>query len=338
MLATSVIGLREGLEAALIVGIIAAFLRHQGRRDLIRWVFVGVGTAAVLCVAAGVALDVYSRDLPQRQQEGLETVIGALAVGMVTYMVVWMKRHSRELKGQLETMATGALGDRSRGDRSRAARAMVLMAFLAVLREGIETVIFLLAVFDQSAGSGDAAVGAVLGILVAVALGYGIYRGAVRVNLSRFFRATGFVLVLVAAGLVVNALHTAHEAGWLDIGQGQHRRPHLARRSRLGAVLAADRHARAAAAPGRRRADRLAGLPRPGGGIRRVAARARAVAQLARPRIRGSRRRPRPRRARARGARPVRAGAAAGDRGRPGRGDAAGGRAGEPRRLDRHRA
>ncbi len=219
MLATSVIGLREGLEAALIVGIIAAFLRHQGRRDLIRWVFVGVGTAAVLCVAAGVALDVYSRDLPQRQQEGLETVIGALAVGMVTYMVVWMKRHSRELKGQLETMATGALGDRSRGDRSRAARAMVLMAFLAVLREGIETVIFLLAVFDQSAGSGDAAVGAVLGILVAVALGYGIYRGAVRVNLSRFFRATGFVLVLVAAGLVVNALHTAHEAGWLDIGQ-----------------------------------------------------------------------------------------------------------------------
>jgi high-affinity iron transporter len=96
-----VIGLREGLEAALIVGIIAAFLRKQGRRDLLRWVWLGVGIAILLCVAAGVALNAVSKDLPQRQQEGLETVIGALAVGMVTYMVIWMKRNSRGLKGQL---------------------------------------------------------------------------------------------------------------------------------------------------------------------------------------------------------------------------------------------
>ena len=156
-----------------------------------------------------------SKDLPQRQQEGLETVIGALAVGMVTYMVVWMKRNSRNLKGQLEGMAADALHG-----RSGAARAMVLMAFLAVLREGVETVIFLLAAFNQSTSGADAPIGAVLGILVAVCLGYGIYRGGVRINLSKFFRATGLVLVLVAAGLVVNALHTAHEAGWLDAGQG----------------------------------------------------------------------------------------------------------------------
>src|ERR1700761_3694983 len=114
MLPTFVIGLREGLEAALIVGIVAAFLRRQGRRDLIRWVFIGVGTAVLVCVAAGVALHAYAKDLPQRQQEGLETVIGVLAVAMVTYMVVWMKRHSRELKGQLETMASDALGGGSR--------------------------------------------------------------------------------------------------------------------------------------------------------------------------------------------------------------------------------
>jgi high-affinity iron transporter len=211
MLATSVIGLREGLEAALVVGIIAAFLRHQGRRDLIRWVFVGVWTATLLCVAAGVALNIYSRDLPQRRQEGLETVIGVLAVGMVTYMVVWMKRHSRGLKHQLESQlaAIPALGIGTPDSAPKsgnsvpaggtAARAMVVMAFLAVLREGIETVIFLLAVFDQSPNGVTAAIGAVLGILVAVALGYGIYRGGVRINLSKFFRATGFVLVLVAA-------------------------------------------------------------------------------------------------------------------------------------------
>ena len=215
MLPTFVIGLREGLEAALIVGIIAAFLRKQGRRDLLRWVFAGVAGAVGLCALVGVALEVYSRDLPQRQQEGLETVVGVLAVAMVTYMVVWMRRHSRELKGQLEGLAADALTG-----SANAGRAMVLMAFLAVIREGFETVVFLLAAFHE-AGSGPAAgVGALLGLVIAVGLGYGIYRGGVRLNLSKFFRATGLVLVLVAAGLVVNALHTAHEAGWLDAGQG----------------------------------------------------------------------------------------------------------------------
>ncbi|WP_375489437.1 iron uptake transporter permease EfeU [uncultured Jatrophihabitans sp.] len=215
MLPTFVIGLREGLEAALIVGIIAAFLRKQGRRDLLRWVLIGVGSAIVLCVAAGIALEVYSANLPQRQQEGLETVIGALAVGMVTYMVVWMRRNARQLKSQLEGMAADAMTG-----RANAGRAMVLMAFLAVIREGLETVVFLLAAFNESGSGSAAGAGATLGILVAVALGYGLYRGGVRLNLSKFFRGTGLVLVLVAAGLVVNALHTAHEAGWLNIGQG----------------------------------------------------------------------------------------------------------------------
>ncbi|HEU5267921.1 MAG TPA: iron uptake transporter permease EfeU [Jatrophihabitans sp.] len=218
MLPTFVIGLREGLEAALIVGIIAAFLRKQGRRDLLRWVLVGVAAALVMCFAAGLTLELYSRDLPQRQQEGLETVIGLLAVGMVTYMVIWMRRHSRQLKGQLEGMAADALA--SGGGGFTAGRAMVLMAFLAVIREGLETVVFLLAAFNEAGSSVAAGLGAVLGIAVAIGLGYGIYRGGVRLNLSKFFRATGLVLVLVAAGLVVNALHTAHEAGWLDIGQG----------------------------------------------------------------------------------------------------------------------
>lgn len=212
MLPTFVIGLREGLEASLIVGIVAAFLRQRGRSDLIRWVLIGIFSAAALCTAVGVVLELVSKSLPQRQQEGLETVIGLVAVAMVTYMVVWMKRHSRTLKGSLEGAAGAALVAGS-------GLALVAMAFLAVLREGLETVVFLLAAFNETGNGASAAAGALLGIVVSVALGYGIYRGGVRLNLSRFFRATGVVLVLVAAGLLVNAAHTAHEAGWLNIGQ-----------------------------------------------------------------------------------------------------------------------
>jgi high-affinity iron transporter len=212
VLPTFVIGLREGLEASLIVGIIAAFLRRNASPSGLRRMWLGVLAAVALCVAAGVGLEVVSSELPQRQQEGLETVIAVAAVCMVTYMIVWMKRHSRDLKGSLESAAGSALAQHS-------ALALVAMAFLAVLREGLETVVFLLAAFDASGAVGSAALGGALGILVAVGLGYAVYRGGVRLNLSRFFRATGVVLALVAAGLVVSALHTAHEAGWIDVGQ-----------------------------------------------------------------------------------------------------------------------
>ena len=215
MLPTFVIGLREGLEAALIVGIIAAFLRKQERPELIRQMALGVAAAIAICVAVGVGLELFSQNLPQRQQEGLETVIGILAVGMVTYMVLWMKEHSRGLKGELESMTAHAL------EGGAGHTAMIFMAFLAVLREGFETAVFLLAAFNESDSGASALIGALLGIAVAVALGYGIYRGGVRINLSKFFRATGVVLVLVAGGLVVSAIHTAHEAGWLNVGQNQ---------------------------------------------------------------------------------------------------------------------
>ena len=214
MLPTLVIGLREGLEAALIVGIIAAFLGQRGRRDALRQVWYGVGAAVVLCLLIAVGLEVLSANLPQAQQEGLETVVGVLAVVMVTYMIVWMNKHSREMKGHLEGAAGAAL---ERGS----ARALVIMAFLAVLREGFETAVFLLATLQASGSAVLGAVGAVIGIVIAAAIGYGIYRGGVRLNMARFFRVTGLVLVLVAAGLVMTALHTAHEAGWLNAGQAQ---------------------------------------------------------------------------------------------------------------------
>lgn len=212
MLPTFVIGLREGLEAALIVGIIAGFLGAQGRRDALRQVGLGVGAAVVICLVVGVVLEVVTAELPQAAQEGLETVIGLLAVAMVTYMILWMRRHARGMRAELESATAGALARGSTG-------ALVAMAFLAVLREGFETVVFLLAAFQASTSPLLAGGGALIGILVAVALGYGIYRGGVRLNLARFFTVTGAVLVVVAAGLLMTAAHTAHEAGWLDVGQ-----------------------------------------------------------------------------------------------------------------------
>lgn len=210
MLATFVIGLREGLEAALIVGIIAAFLRQNARS--LRPLWIGVTLALLLSAAVGVALKVVESSLPQAAQEGMETVIGAVAVVFVTGMVLWMMTHARGLKKELESSARDALGEGS-------SRALAVMAFLAVLKEGFETAVFLLATFQAAASPALAATGAVLGILVSVAVGIGIYRGGVRLNLARFFKFTGAFLLLVAAGLVVTALRTAHEAGWLNAGQ-----------------------------------------------------------------------------------------------------------------------
>jgi len=214
MLPTFIIGLREGVEAALIVGIIATFLRQEVRRDALRPMWLGVLAAVAICVAVGLALELLDQELPQRQQEGLETVVGIAAVGVVTFMIVWMRRNARSLSGELRTRAGTAL---ARGSTS----ALVAMAFFAVIREGLETVVFLLAVLQNAEDPVAGALGALLGIAAAVAIGALIYRGGVRLNLTRFFRFTGIVLVFVAAGLVASVLHSAHEAGWLNAGQAQ---------------------------------------------------------------------------------------------------------------------
>jgi high-affinity iron transporter len=213
MLPTFVIGLREGVEASLIVGIVAAFLSQQGRRDALRLMWLGVAVAVMFSVGVAVALQIIDRQLPQVQQEQLETVVAAVAVVFVTFMIVWMRRHAMELAGQLRASAAEALALGS-------AWALVGMAFFAVIREGMETSVFLLAAFQASGDAVSAGIGALLGILCAVVLGWGIYSGGVRINLSRFFRITAVALVLVAAGLVMSALHTAHEATWLNSLQG----------------------------------------------------------------------------------------------------------------------
>ena len=206
MLPTFVIGLREGIEAALIVGIIAAFLIQRGEPGALRPMWIGVALAAGLCAGVAVVLNVIGESLPLAQRATLEGVLALAAVAGVTYMIVWMRRHSRELKRQLEDHAHSAL-------LQGGIVALVAMAFFAVLREGLETAIFMLAAFQSSTNPAATGTGAVLGVVVAVGLGYAIYRGGVRINLSRFFRFTGFVLVLVAGGLLATAVHEFAEAG-----------------------------------------------------------------------------------------------------------------------------
>ncbi len=223
MLATFIIGLREGLEAALIVGIIAAFLRRNGRS--LTPMLIGVGAAVLLSLAVGIGLKLVEQSLPQAAQEGMEAIIGVVAIVFVTGMVVWMNTNARGLKRELESTAGEALGEGT-------SRALVVMAFLAVLKEGFETSVFLLATFSASTNAGLAATGAALGILASVVIGYGLFTGGMKLNLGKFFSYTSGFLLLVAAGLVVNTLGTMREAGWLNAGQQRTARPVLARTPR----------------------------------------------------------------------------------------------------------
>ncbi|MDO9410414.1 iron uptake transporter permease EfeU [Patulibacter sp.] len=212
-----VIGLREGVEASLIVGIVAAFLVQEGRRDALKLMWIGVAAAITVCIGIAAVLQIVDEALPQKQQEQLETVIAAVAVVMVTGMILWMRKHARSMGGELRASAATALAAGS-------AWGLIAMAFLAVLREGIETAFFLLATFQSEStqiSTLSASIGAVLGVLIAVLIGWGIFRGGVKLNLARFFRVTAVFLVIIAAGLVAGAFHTGHEAGWVNFGQGQ---------------------------------------------------------------------------------------------------------------------
>ena len=195
------------------MSIVGAFLKRNGVSA--RPMFAGVGLAVLISVAVGVGLDLFSTNLPQAQQEMMETVIGAIAVVFVTSMIIWMNRNSARLKGELEREAQEAM---TRGG----SLALVVMAFLAVLKEGFETSVFLLAAAQTSQGNRWFAVlGGAAGIAASIGIGVALYVGGLKLNIGRFFRVTGVFLVLIAAGLVLTALRTAHEAGWVTIGQQQ---------------------------------------------------------------------------------------------------------------------
>ena len=207
MLVAFLIMLREGLEAALIVGIVASYLKQTGRERFMPSVWLGVGLALVLCLALGIILNLTSGEFPQRQQELFEGIVALVAVVVLTSMVFWMKKAARSIKAELHDSIEVALRS---GDRR--GWALVGMAFFAVGREGLESVFFLLATFQQDVGLGVPA-GALLGIACATAIGAGITYGGMRINLKRFFRWTGIFIIFVAAGLSAAALRSLHEAG-----------------------------------------------------------------------------------------------------------------------------
>jgi high-affinity iron transporter len=206
VLANFLIGLREGLEASLVVSILLAYLVRTGRRHDVRWIWTGVGGALLLVVAVFTAVTVAFEQLPFVWQEAVGGTLSILAAGLVTWMIFWMRRTARGLKRELE----GELADAV----ELGPVAIATVAFLTVGREGLETAAIIWATISGSY-TAQPFVGAVSGILVAVVLGYLVYRGALRINLSTFFTVTGALLIVVAAGVLAYGVHDLQEAGIL---------------------------------------------------------------------------------------------------------------------------
>ena len=207
MIANFLIGLREGLEASLVVGILVAYLVRSGRRDALAPVWAGVGAAVAGSLAVGALLTFTSHSMSFKAQEGFGGVMSLVAVVFVTAMVFWMRTQARRLKGELQ----GKLDSALRGG----AVALALVAFLAVGREGLETAVFVWSAV-QAAGSGASPmIGAVLGLAVATVVGWGIYRRSVSLNLATFFTVTGAALVVVVAGILAYGVHDLQEASLL---------------------------------------------------------------------------------------------------------------------------
>jgi len=214
VLVAYLIMLREGIEAALIVGIVAGYLKQTGRTGWLPWVWFGVALAAGLCLVVGLALESLDAEFPQRQQELFEGFVGLLATVILTSMVFWMKKAARSIKAQIHDSVDNALRP---GDRQ--GLALVGMVFFAVGREGLESVFFLLAIIQQSQGLA-VPLGAALGLASAIGVGVAIYFGGVKLDLRRFFRWTGLFIIFVAAGLLAGALRAFHEAGLWNGLQG----------------------------------------------------------------------------------------------------------------------
>ncbi|MFH9980398.1 iron uptake transporter permease EfeU [Streptomyces sp. NPDC017179] len=208
MFSNYLIGLREGLEASLVVCILIAYLVKTGRRDALKPVWAGIGIAVAIAMGFGCVLEFGSQELTFQAKEALGGGLSVLAVALVTWMVFWMRRTARHLKSELHGKLDQAL--------AMGTGALVATAFLAVGREGLETALFVWAsVHAASDGTPRPLIGVALGLATAVLLGWLFYRGALRINLSKFFTWTGAMLVVVAAGVLAYGLHDLQEAGWV---------------------------------------------------------------------------------------------------------------------------
>ena len=208
-------GLREGVEAALIVAIILAYLDRTGNRRHFQRVWLGVAAAVALSIAVGAVLWVSIGGLPEPTEQILDAAVMILAAVVVTWMLFWMRRVAVNMRGELQAAVDRSL-------TSASVWGLSVLAFTAVVREGIETSLFLLGqvAAASSAESGALAVllGALIGLVLAAGIGYGFYRGAHVLNLRAFFRWTGVALIFIAAGLLSHAVHDLVEAGVITIG------------------------------------------------------------------------------------------------------------------------
>ena len=204
MLGNFLIGLREGLEAALVIGILVAYLVKTNRRALLPKVWTGVGIAVVISLSVGATLTFGPRGLSFEAQEAIGGFLSLVAVGFVTWMVFWMARTARSLRGELEGKVDQAV--------AMGGTSLMVVALLAVGREGLETALFLWAAAKAASSNTQPLLGGAIGLAVAVVLGVLFYRGTLRINLSKFFRVTGVLLIVVAAGVLSYGVHDLQEA------------------------------------------------------------------------------------------------------------------------------
>jgi high-affinity iron transporter len=210
-------GLREGVEAALIVSIILAYLAKTGNQRHFDKIWLGTGAAVALSIVAGVILWVTLEGLEGAAGQIFEGVATLLAAAVVTWMLFWMRRTAANIKGELQAGVDRALLEGG-------IFGLAILAFTAVIREGLETSLFLLgqatAASEADAGAASTLVGAFIGLVIAIAIGYAFYIGARVINLQTFFRWTGIALIFIAAGLVGYAVHEFVEAGVITVGTG----------------------------------------------------------------------------------------------------------------------
>ena len=205
MVSALLITLREGLEAALIIGIILAYLSRTGNRQGFKHVWLGTLLAVVTSLIAGAAIYFSAGKLKGQAEEVFEGLAMLTAAGVLTWMIFWMRRQAVNIKGHLHAQIQSTLS-------SGSSLGLVMLAFVAVAREGIETVLFLFAATRVAESTILSVSGGLLGLALAVAIGYGIYKGTSRLNLRAFFNVTSLLLILFAAGLLAHGIHEFHEA------------------------------------------------------------------------------------------------------------------------------
>jgi len=206
MLASFLITLREGLEAALIIGIILAYLARTGSRQSFKPVWLGTSLAVLVSLIAGAAIYLLAGEFSGQAEEIFEGLAMFVAAGVLTWMIFWMRKQAVNIKAHLHAQIQSVL-------TSGSSRGLVILAFVVVVREGIETVLFLFAATRVAESPISFTMGGFLGLVIAVGIGYSIYKGTSKLNLRTFFNVTSLVLILFAAGLLAHGIHEFHEAG-----------------------------------------------------------------------------------------------------------------------------